>query len=452
MNIEKPPWMSQEDYDKQYGKISQDLAGRRKTPGSTITADLGKTASSETAIATTLNNSTAITNDAASPPPSTPLNQEGDVNDAKQRSDSTTEADKPVYKIHKRRHERYDQDERKQKAERQRLRDEQLKNHEIQMAANRTINVDQIVREHYNERTFIANKARRHLSPILKLRNFNNAIKYMLIEKYTKRGDVVLELACGKGGDLRKYGNVGISQFIGIDISNASIQEAHKRYRSMRNLAYQVILITGDCFGESLGVAVEPFPDCRFPCDVVSTQFCLHYAFETEEKARRTILNVSKSLKVGGYFFGTIPDSEFIRYKLNKFPPEVETPSWGNSIYKVTFANNEYAKNAKEFPSPYGQMYTYWLEDAIDNVPEYVVPFETLRSLADEYGLELVLQMPFNKFFVQEIPHWMNRFSPRMLDGLQRSDGKFGVEGDEKEAASYFYTVFAFCKKRNVDS
>lgn len=217
----------------------------------------------------------------------------------------------------------------------------------------------------------------------------------------------------------------------------------------MRNLAYQVILITGDCFGESLGVAVEPFPECRFPCDIVSTQFCLHYAFETEAKARRTLLNVSKSLKIGGHFFGTIPDSEFIRYKLNKFSKDVEKPSWGNSIYKVTFENNDYQKNDNEFPSPFGQMYTYWLEDAIDNVPEYVVPFETLRSLADEYGMELELQMPFNKFFVQEIPQWVNRFSPRMREGLQRSDGKFGVEGDEKEAAAYFYTVFAFRKVKD---
>lgn len=418
VSIEKPVWMSQEDYDKQYGKFNQE---------STSMEDKDLEQKSENLVGEL---------------PDRSVNYEHvDLPDAQVKNTSS-------YGIQKRRHERYDQEERRSALERQKLIEEQFKKHEIELTANRVINVDQIVREHYNERTMIANKTKRYLSPILKLRNFNNAIKYMLIEKYTRPGNVVLELACGKGGDLRKYGNVGISQFIGIDISNASIQEAHKRYKSMKNLNYQVILITGDCFGESLGVAVEPFPECRFPCDVVSTQFCLHYAFETEAKARRTLLNVTKSLKVGGFFFGSIPDSEFIRYKMNKFSKEVEKPSWGNSIYRVTFANNDYQKNDNEFPSPFGQMYTYWLEDAIDNVPEYVVPFETLRSLADEYGMELELQMPFNKFFVQEIPKWVNRFSPRMREGLQRSDGKFGVEGDEKEAASYFYTVFAFRKVR----
>lgn len=404
---EKPVWMSQEDYDKQYGIPSGPTEHIKPMP---VTREVQ---------------------------PPTDNNLEGN------------EEAKAQFKIQKRRHERFDQAERNKRNEIHRMREEQFKKHEIEMTANRTINVDQIVREHYNERTVIANRSRRNLSPIIKLRNFNNAIKYMLIEKYSKKNDVVLELGCGKGGDLRKYGNVGISQFIGIDISNASIQEAHKRYKSMRNLDYQVILITGDCFGESLGPAVEPFPECRFPCDIVSTQFCLHYAFETEQKARRALLNVSKSLKVGGRFFGTIPDSEFIRFKLNKFSKDVEKPSWGNSIYKVTFENNDYQKNGNEFSSPYGQMYTYWLEDAIDNVPEYVVPFETLRSLADEYGMELELQMPFNQFFVQEIPMWMDKFSPRMKEGLQRSDGRYGVEGDEKEAAAYFYTMFVFRKVKD---
>ena len=415
---EKPAWMSQEDYDRQYNSLTDD------TGAATLPTDSQGTETSQG---------------------TNPSAQEGEGSTL-----HGTEDGRRPYRVQKRRHKRYDYEDLRRQEELQRIREEQFKKHEIEMAANRSINVDQIVREHYNERTFIASRSKRYLSPIIKLRNFNNAIKYMLIDKYTNKGDVVLDLGCGKGGDLRKYGVIGISQLIGIDISNASIKEAHKRYSSMKNLGYQVILITGDCFGESLGEVVKPFPECRFPCDVVTTEFCLHYAFETEAKARRALLNVSKSLKVGGYFFGTIPDSEFIRYKLNKFGKDVEKPSWGNSIYRVTFENNEYQKNDYEFPSPYGQMYTYWLEDAIDNVPEYVVPFETLRSLADDYGMELELQMPFNKFFVQEIPYWINKFSPRMREGLQRSDGKYGVEGDEKEAASYFYTMFAFRKVRDV--
>lgn len=414
---EKPVWMSQDQYEEQYGSIIKEKKEEEQK-------QLEKQAKLDQEVI-------LAAAESAEPQPA-----EEQVEDKQ-------------FKLKRRKHQLYDFEERKKKQQYQKKIEEQLKHHDIEMTANKVVNVDQVVREHYNERTFMSKRMNRNYSPIIKLRNFNNAIKYMLIDKFTRTGDVVVELACGKGGDLRKYGSANISQFIGIDISNASITEALKRYHSMRNLDYQVILITGDCFGESLGVAVEPFPECKFPCDVVSCQFALHYAFETEEKARRTLINVSKSLKMGGYFFGTIPDSEFIRFKLNKIPDTVEKPSWGNSIYKVTFPNNAYQKNNNEFPSAFGQMYTFWLEDAIDNVPEYVIPFESFRSLADEYGMELELQMGFNEFFVKEMPKWMNRFSPRMREGLKRSDGKFGVEGEEKEPAAYFYTVFAFRKVRD---
>ncbi|CDO95804.1 unnamed protein product [Kluyveromyces dobzhanskii CBS 2104] len=417
---EKPVWMSQQQYEEQYGSLLKLKESEKQN-------DEEKQQKQEPQPQGRYSNQEALATHSA----------------------SAIETEDKINKLQNRKHQRFDLEERKKKQRLQKNIEEQVKHHDIEMTANRTVNVDQVVREHYNERTFISKKHNRNYSPIIKLRNFNNAIKYMLIDRFTRTGDVVLELACGKGGDLRKYGSAGISQFIGVDISNASITEALKRYHSMRNLEYQVILITGDCFGESLGTAVEPFPECRFPCNVVSCQFALHYAFETEEKARRMLLNVTKSLKIGGYFFGTIPDSEFIRYKMNKIPDSVEKPSWGNSIYKVTFSNNEYQKNGNEFPSPFGQMYTFWLEDAIDNVPEYVIPFESFRSLADEYGMELELQKGFNEFFVEEIPKWVNKFSPRMREGLKRSDGRYGVEGIEKEPAAYFYTTFAFRKVRD---
>ncbi|KAH3903388.1 probable mRNA cap guanine-N7 methyltransferase [Saccharomycodes ludwigii] len=403
----KAPWMSEEEYNKLYGIHSEKETNPDKEKN-TSNNDMEKDENK----------------------PVIPTKTSGRITKSRKRTN-------------------YELEEAKRKKEQEKMIEDQIKQHEIEMTAKKIINVDQVVIDHYNQRTKISKTSKRQYSPIIKLRNFNNAIKYMLIDKYTKSGDVVLELGCGKGGDLKKYANCHISQLIGIDISNESIVEASGRYeRSRRSLGYDVVFITGDCFGESLGVAVNPFPECKFPCDVVSAQFCLHYAFETEEKAKITISNITKSLKVGGYFFATIPDSEFIRYKLNKMNKDMEKPAWGNSIYKVRFENNEYIKNGYEFTSPYGQMYTFYLKDAIDNVPEYVIPFETLRSLADEYGMELKLKMSFSEFFAKEIPQWFKRFSPKMREGLQRSDGKYGVEGDEKEIAAYFYAVVCFRKVR----
>lgn len=48
--------------------------------------------------------------------------------------------------------------------------------------------------------------------------------------------------------------------------------------------------------------------------DVVSMQFCMHYAFETEPKARMMLENVSKYLRPGGVVIGTIPDADNLLY------------------------------------------------------------------------------------------------------------------------------------------
>ncbi|OBA27385.1 guanine-N(7)-methyltransferase [Hanseniaspora valbyensis NRRL Y-1626] len=332
---------------------------------------------------------------------------------------------------------------------------ERQKKAQLEQVFKGQANVNNLVINHYNERTNITMGEKRHMSPIIKLKNFNNVIKYILISKYTKQQGVVLELACGKGGDLIKYGRNNISQWIGFDISEQSISEAKRRFLTMKRkhqLNYQTILAQGDCFGHSLAPIVANLPECRFPCDVVSIQFALHYAFETEQKARRAIQNVSKSLKIGGNFLGTIPDSEFLRYKLKKFPEDYDKKlKWGNKVYKVEFESDNFIKNGYEWDSPFGQLYTYYLKDAIDNVPEYVIPFETLRSICDDYGLELKLKKSFTQFFADEFPEWMKSLSRNQLEGIKRDDGKYGITGDEKEAAAFFYCVFCFEKVRNVE-
>jgi hypothetical protein len=58
-------------------------------------------------------------------------------------------------------------------------------------------NLARKVAEHYSART---NQTReeREASPIIYLKKLNNWIKSVLIQRYTKPGDAVLDLACGK--------------------------------------------------------------------------------------------------------------------------------------------------------------------------------------------------------------------------------------------------------------
>ena len=54
------------------------------------------------------------------------------------------------------------------------------------------------------------------------------------------------------------------------------------------------------------------------------------------------------------------------REQLSSLPPDAEDLSFGNSVYKVTF------EKRSEKPI-FGHKYWFFLQDAVDNVPEYVV-------------------------------------------------------------------------------
>jgi mRNA (guanine-N7-)-methyltransferase len=307
--------------------------------------------------------------------------------------------------------------------------------------------LDQTVIKHYNKRAYQSKREKRDDSEIIKLRNYHNAIKFILIGEHTNPGERVLDLGCGKGGDLNKWEKAQAGNYIGIDISDTSIREAIRRFRTQR-YEFQVSFITGDCFGVPLPTVLEAAQinfQRELPVDVVSMQFCMHYAFESEEKATTMIRNVAWALKIGGKFIGTIPNSDFIKYKLThrKSPSD---RGFGNNLYSVTFPK-EIPEDGDFSRNPYGNVYNYYLKDAIDNVPEYVVPFDSFRTLAAQYGLDLIYNKPFAEMFKEYMPTWHRKLSPRMIRAISRQDGKVGLEGDEVEASA-FYKSFVFVKIR----
>lgn len=70
--------------------------------------------------------------------------------------------------------------------------------------------------------------------------------------------------------------------------------------------------------------------------DVVSTQFAIHYMFESEQKLRGYLQNVSKRLVDGGVFIGTTIDSDRLVHKIR----EAGSPknlTIGNEYFSIMF-------------------------------------------------------------------------------------------------------------------
>lgn len=111
----------------------------------------------------------------------------------------------------------------------------------------------------------------------------------------------------------------------------------------------------------------------------------MHYAFESESKARQMLENVSQYLIDGGIVIGTIPNSDnllcvtsFSLYpqfidshcslsgRVQAIPEDAEDIVFGNEVYRIKF-------DERDLTPRYGHRYTFFLTDAVEEVPEYVV-------------------------------------------------------------------------------
>jgi len=213
---------------------------------------------------------------------------------------------------------------------------------------------DEVVRQHYNAVPQRGREWRKTDSRIKGLRSFNNWVKSTIIHKFSpSENDQVplriLDIGCGKGGDLGKWQQApqAVELYIGVDPAEVSIDQARERYAQMRSgggrggrgrrggnhggrpqRTFDAEFFAEDAFTYSLGdipiIREIGFgPGSRWGpgggFDVVSMMFCMHYAFETEAKAKGMLANVAGSLKKGGRFLGAIPNSDVIRSGVEAF-------------------------------------------------------------------------------------------------------------------------------------
>lgn len=332
-----------------------------------------------------------------------------------------------------------------------------------------------VVKEHYNAVPERGRDWRKTDSRIRGLRSFNNWVKSTIIQKFSpnddyhqgprhdlgwgdsedRKGLLVLDIGCGKGGDLGKWQQAPqpVELYVGVDPADVSIQQAWERYRQMRDggrggdrgrgrgyhggrnsRSFHAEFFAKDGFGEWLGeiplirdVGIDPDvglggSNARWGgggFDVVSMMFCMHYAFESEAKARGMLRNVAGSLKKGGRFIGVIPNSDVLSDKVVALRKKSHASNdsdndgkegildrdgqakeieWGNSIYRVRFPGNTPEDGV--FRPPFGWKYSYFMEEAVEGVPEYVVPWAAFRAYV-EYSHVHFSSLSANVFLCQ---------------------------------------------------
>ncbi|XP_039958425.1 mRNA cap guanine-N7 methyltransferase [Bactrocera neohumeralis] len=263
-----------------------------------------------------------------------------------------------------------------------------------------------IVASHYNELKETGRKERLQ-SRIVYMRNFNNWLKSQLIAEYLARikaqqriGDPmrVLDLCCGKGGDLLKWEKANITHLICTDIAEVSVDQCKKRYEEMQSRADKSKFATkfsAEFFAcdATLVRLRERYKDKSLKLNLVSCQFAFHYSFESLTQAECMVRNAAECLQPGGYFIATIPDANEIMRRLRQSP---NPRSIGNDIYKIDFICDT------DPPPLFGAKYQFHLEGVVD-CPEFLVHFPTLVKLCRKHGLKLERKATFADYYKESL-------------------------------------------------
>ena len=152
----------------------------------------------------------------------------------------------------------------------------------------------------------------------------------------------MLDLACGRGGDLNKLN--GCRSYVGVDNACDALAELQRRAREL------AMPVTVHCTDASVTPAV-------MQCNLAICNFALHYFCDTQEHLVALLDTVSACLVAGGAFCGT---------------------------YERTFGKNGW-----------GVAHHALIGDCV-NALEWRVPWPAIVKLAWQRGMAVVQCMPFS--------------------------------------------------------
>ncbi|PKA66858.1 mRNA cap guanine-N7 methyltransferase 2 [Apostasia shenzhenica] len=213
--------------------------------------------------------------------------------------------------------------------------------------------------------------------------------KTALIKIFVSPYASVCDLYCGSGADADKWDEAQIGYYIGVDTSSSGICDARETWESQRK-PYAAVFCELDPSVESLESYLQ---DKGIPVDIVCCLQHLQVCFESEERVRTLLQNVSFLLKPGGYFLGITPDSSTIWTKYQKIVEASHNKGTGlkavpNCIrtdnYVITFEVEE-----EKFPF-FGKKYMLKFANDVATETNCLVHFPSLIRLAREAGLEYV--------------------------------------------------------------
>jgi len=299
------------------------------------------------------------------------------------------------------------------------------------------------------------------------IRDLHNYIKSKLIARIGSSPDhkgklMIVDLSCGRGGDIKKYLSLknDIAFILGLDIAS-NVNEAAQRYYYISNPKPKAVFLQFDtsqsiiekqgCLGnteicESMidmifsksktfpkkykqiqkdysGIAKQGF-------DIVSSQFSVHYYFKDEETLRGFCENVRDLCSSGGFFIGTCYDGLKVFEAFTQAQKDTieMKDEFGSLIYQVKklYDTPVFTYEQGNMDDMLGKEIEVFMASIGQPFVEYLVNFEFFIDIMKEYGFEPALPT-FRKGEYNPIKEPIQDFDKLIasLDDIRENDNEF---------------------------
>jgi hypothetical protein len=259
-----------------------------------------------------------------------------------------------------------------------------------------------------------------------RMKNFHNLfVKRALIKSVAKRGNTLIDYACGKAGDLPKWISAQLSFVFGIDIHKDNLENKLdgacirflKSREKNKNMPYALFvngdssfnikngsamlddkatLITKAVFGQGpkdedkIGKAVvRQYGKGADGFDISSCQFALHYFLKTPNTLKGFMKNLAECTKLDGYFIGTAYDGELVFNELRdkQNGESIQIVEEGHKVWEIIKKYDSDLFNPDSSSIGY-QIDVY--QDSINKTfSEYLINFDYLTRVMELYGFKL---------------------------------------------------------------
>ena len=151
--------------------------------------------------------------------------------------------------------------------------------------------------------------AKRSSGVLIKYKKHANAVKRRMVDQYAANASLLVDLGCGRGGDLNKWFSSRIRRVVALDLAAAQLDEAKRRaLQDPARHGTHLTWLHGSMIDPNLAAIVQPALTGAL-ADAVAAQFALQYAFGDEATANRVLSCAASLLREGGIFFGVAPDA-----------------------------------------------------------------------------------------------------------------------------------------------